>query len=1355
MKRNLLLLLFVFLNFFPAYPYLIKRLGIEQGLSNNYVVGITQDKAGFMWFATESGLNRFDGKEFKIYKTFFQNNTGISGNELNKVLADNADNVVWIATQRAGLNMFDCRTDSIYIFQQDPNNSKSIASNAITDLENDACGNLWIATYTSGVDYYDKKTKEFIHYNQSTVPGLASNQIWTVACDKKGNLYIGHVLTGFSILSVKDKTVKNFVHREEDPNSLPDNEVLCIFIDKSDNIWVGTNNGLALFNPETERFICFYNQKDNSNSLVSNTIFSITQSNDDQLWIGTEKGGISILNIRKEMFLSPENISFQNIYQSDDDFGLSHSTVRAIYQDSFNNIWIGTYSGGINFISHIPEYFHKWQHPAFFGEKNELNVKEAWGMCEDNAGNIWVGTDGGGIQVFSEGTLTEIYTKENNNLSDNAILAALRDSEGNLWFGTFHGGICIYNSKTKLFNSFHPAGFDAQIIRSLYEDDRKNIWIGTDTKGLYSYNLSTGTLKNFIAGKDPIPADNLIRAIAKDQEGRLWIGSFGEGLSILDSTLQLIKTFNTSSGFFSNTVNCIFKDSQNRMWIGTGEGLVLFPEKDPNNYILYTEKDGLKDSHIRAITEDKNGNIWFSTTTGINKLLSGNLKFYNYSPSEGVPPGVFMSGSVINGKNGIIYFGSQNGVCYFNPDQIPEVTQIPPVTFTGFQYYTNNKNRLSLPEDKEKNKPVNLPIQLKYNQNTFTITFNVMDYALSQLVEYAYRLDETGDRWYNIENMNEVTFRNLSPGTYHFSVKARFYNQEWSKEITSLQIEIVPPLWLTWWAKLLYIIIIICIIIYIVRFYKNRIMLENLLYLEKQHNQQQQLLNDEKLQFFTNITHELKTPLTLIVGPIEDLLKDSMLPSEAEKKIRLIHQNATRLLELINKILDFRKTETYNMPLCVIKGDLSKLVKEVCLKYKELNRNPHLSLFISIETENTTLYFDPENVRIILDNLISNAFKYTSKGEIKVCMRNVMENNIQYTEIEVADTGCGISKEELNKIFNRYYQVKSEHQPSGTGIGLSLVKNLAAIHQGTISVESEKGIGTSFKFRLVTDNTYPEALHEKVKEDQSINAPELLDEQEPAAGKKIILIIEDNQDIRDYIQDNFAEDFLVLNADNGKTGLELAFKNMPDIIISDIMMPEMSGLELCAKLKADIRTSHIPVILLTAKTSLEDKAEGYSAGADSYITKPFSASLLKSRVSNLLESRRKLAVQMINSKLYKQTLLSESISKLDNEFLEKLTKIIKDNISSEKMDIEFIAQQVNMSHSTLYRKIRALTGFSINEFIRKIKMKHAEDLLLTGKYTISEIAFHVGINSIPYFRQCFKEEFGMVPSEYIKNLNDN
>jgi signal transduction histidine kinase/ligand-binding sensor domain-containing protein/DNA-binding response OmpR family regulator len=1301
-----------------------------------------------MWFATESGLNCFDGKKFRVYKKYFWNDSGINGNELNKVWADNTDNVVWIACQRAGLNMFDCENDSFSSFVHDANDTKSIIEDAVTDVANDAKGNLWVGTFSGGVDYYDKKKKEFIHYNRTTLPALKSNSVWSIADDKRGKLYIGHVSDGLSILSIADRSVKSFVHEPGNPYSLPDNEIRCIFIDNLENVWLGTMNGLALFNPETEQFTCFYHDKKKVHSLISNTVFSITQTQDNKLWIGTEMGGVSILDIRKEMFFLPENISFHNIYQSDDEKGLSYSTVRAVYEDKFNNIWIGTYSGGINFISKNPAVFHKWQYSGST-HPNGLTVKTAWGICGDEANRIWVGTDGGGICVFEGETRTAVYTKENSKLQNNAILAALKDSEGNLWFGTFQGGIQLYKSKEKKFIPFHPEGFEAKVIRCFFEDKDKNVWIGVDDKGMYSYNLQTRILKHYIAGKQDLPRDNLIRAIAQDSRNRLWVGSFGGGLNVLDASFRAIRTFDISGGFYSNTVNCLFKDSRNRMWVGTGEGLVVFADNDSlSDFTVYSEKDGMNDSYVRAITEDKNGNIWFSTNDGIGKWAVNENKFYNYVSSDGIPQGQFKSGSIVNSNDGRLYFGSQDGICYFNPEQISEKNELPSPVITGFRYYTG----LTAPKNEERNLPLSFAsIQLNHNQNTFTITFNVMNYAFSNQVKYAYQLKGISDEWYNLEQMNEVTFRNLPPGNYNFSVKAKMNNQEWSNKTASFFVKIKPPLWFTLWAKLFYAWLVICIVFFIVRFYRKRIKLENLLYLEKQNSIQQQALNNEKLQFFTNITHELRTPLTLIIGPLEDLSNDVSLSEKTEKKISLIHQNATRLLNLINKILDFRKTETHNMPLRVVKGNLAQLVKEIGLKYTELNQNDNLLFFTSIETEHTVLYFDPENIRIVLDNLISNAFKYTRRGEIKVCMRDVSENDVLFTEIEVADTGCGIPEKELDKIFNRYYQVKGESQVSGTGIGLSLVKNLLSIHQGSISVVSEEGKGASFKFRLMTHHTYPGVFHAKTEEE--VAAPdEQADEMEIRNGKRILLVVEDNPDICRYIQGTFEEDYLVLTAENGKEGMEEAVKHVPDIIISDIMMPEISGLELCSILKKEITTCHIPVILLTAKTSLQDKTEGYLSGADSYITKPFSAGLLRSRVSNLLESRKNLAKQIIHSKVYKQTQLTDSINRLDNDFLEKITRIIKENSSSEKPDIEFIAQKVCMSHSTLYRKIKALVGLSINEFIRKIKMRQAEELLLTGKYTISEVAFRIGMNSLTYFRQCFREEFGASPSEYIKKI---
>ena len=587
-----------------------------------------------------------------------------------------------------------------------------------------------------------------------------------------------------------------------------------------------------------------------------------------------------------------------------------------------------------------------------------------------------------------------------------------------------------------------------------------------------------------------------------------------------------------------------------------------------------------------------------------------------------------------------------------------------------------------------------------------------------------------------------------------------------SEDTTSLRIHINPPLWLTWWAKLIYILITISIIYTIIHAYKKKIDLESLYTLEKKNHEQEQELNQERLRFYTNITHELRTPLTLILGPLEDMQKDTSLPTRQVQKLSVIHLSALRLLNLINQILEFRKTETQNKKLCVCKGNIAPLIHEIGLKYKELNQKKAIDFQIQIEKEEMPLFFDKEIITIILDNLISNAIKYTEQGKITLSLYPTTRNGVTYTEIKVSDTGYGISAEALPHVFDRYYQESGKHQASGTGIGLALVRNLVELHEGEIRVESIQNEGSTFYISLLTDNIYPNALHgdsTKQTEEEMISeaVPEDSQNTEPETSKPILLIVEDNEDIQKYIAESFSESFEVITGSNGEEGKQQALNRIPDIIVSDIMMPVMDGITLCRQLKEDVRTSHIPVILLTAKDSLQDKEEGYEVGADSYLTKPFSASLLRSRINNLLDSRKKLIAQFQqtgtshnpNSHLdEKRSIITEALSKLDNEFIEKITQLVEDNLSSEKIDITYLSDKMCMSGSTLYRKMKALTGLSTNEYIRKVKMQNAERLLLEGKYNISEIAYKIGMNSTGYFRQCFKDEFGVSPSDYLKQF---
>lgn len=1337
-----------------SQTYNIKKLGLEKKLSNSYVIDIAEDKNGYLWFATEEGLNKLEGNTFTSFYKGKENHTlNLTGNEMNCLLDDPNESILWIGTQRAGLNAFNYRTNEQKVYRHDENNPNSIATDDITDICIANDGNLWVSTYWRGIEYLDRKTENFIHFNQETVKGLPSNTIWCILDDGKGNLYIGHADKGMSILSIKTKEVRNFRHDASDDKTIPCNNVQCLFKDKTGNIWVGTEKGLALFNHDTETFTKVNISK--TKNTLPHRIYDIKQFNENELWVATEFGGIAIIDLSRSLFNRTEEIRI--IQSGDNEYSLNNSTVRCLFQDSHNNIWAGTWGGGVNFLSSDNTLFKSYTYSPSNPDIN-LSTDIVSAVCLDHKGNLWVGTDGGGINVLADGKRIATYTTQNGRISGNSIQTALCDRKGNLWFGVFYGGIMYYDSVTKEFRQIFPENESTKDVRSLFEDRDGTIWIGT-SNGIYQIDRDT---KNIIRHIDC--PDNLIRTVIKDSKEQIWAGSYGGGIFIFSSDGSLLKTFDTYYGFPSNTINQIFEDSQGNIWAGSGEGIVKFEHGAIDKYKVYQKNDGLENTFIWAIIEDDNKNIWFSTNKGISCLRHDTESFNNYNYRENVPIAGFTGRSVCKNRNDVIYFGSTKGLCYFNPKNVLEKKEAPQTTFGKVTILgpltDGDKN------DKEIQVINNEEIKLKYLENSFNVSFSIQDYSFNERAEFAYMLKGLADAWYNIKDQNNITFRNLPPGEYQLLIKTRIRNQEWSEKISQLGITVTPPIWLTWWAKLIYAIIAIGIMYLATVIYKRKLNLEYLYEAEKKSHEQEQELNDERLRFFTNITHELRTPLTLIIGPLEDMVKSNTLSAKDQHRISVIHQSALRLLNLINQILDFRKTETQNKKLCVSKGNLTRIVYETGLKYKELNRNPNVLIFIEAE-ENMILYFDKEIITVILDNLISNSLKYTEKGFIKISAGWITENNIRYAQLVVEDTGYGIKEEAIKHIFERYYQERGKHQASGTGIGLALVNNLVKLHEGEIQVESTVNIGTKFFLKLSAENTYPNALH---VEDENCET-NIAEHKEAGMGstnmsennisRPIILVVEDNIDICDYITDAFTDLFDVKTASNGKEGLEIATSSLPDVIISDVMMPVMNGITMCQKLKADIRTSHIPIILLTAKDGNTDKEEGYKAGADSYLTKPFSTSLLQSRISNLLTQRRSLYEHFSiksgdngrNSFEEKKSIISESISKLDKEFLDKITNSIIEGLdSSENIDINMLSNIMCMSSSTLYRKIKALTGLSTNEFIRKIKMQLAEKYLLEGKYTISEIAFKVGINSNVYFRQCFKEEFGMSASDYLKQI---
>lgn len=1337
MKKLFTIFTLIIMCLSVSAQYSIINLNIEDGLSNNYVKDIVQDGQGFIWIATETGLNRFDGQNFTTYTN---SNSELVNDAINTLLYDKKDNLLWIGT-KSPLSVLNCSTLQMEHFSS----NDSLLLRGIVDLSFAADGGIWVTTHSHGIIHFDKKNKKLTLYSDKHIAGL-KNTNWCTIDTGKGELYIGHAQSGFSILNLTTKTVKHFNHEPGNPKSLPGNSVYKIYIDHKENIWLGTNQGLALFNPRKEEFRVFKHESNNPSSIIADHIYDIQEMNDGTLWVSSDIGGISILDLYDISLVSSQSIKFSNISAACDDNNLSSGNIRSLLQDSFGNIWIGNYSSGVDVIRHDSPPFQTLPYSQI--KANMMKNRPVWGIYSDQEQQVWVGSE------------NEVAVFENNRLKRTIGLSAYQsrpytqvfsmkgNHEGILLIGLYDDGLLEFNTRSDKIRRI-DLGMDNIDVITFYEDADDKMWIGTEY-GVYTY-------KNGMVRKEEKITNQLydcsVYGIVCDRQGNIWIGTYGSGIFIFDKNYNLIKRLCKDKGFLSDAINYLYQDSQGSIWIATREGLGYIKDtSQPELFEQYNREQGLADLFVRSVQEDHSKNIWISTNLGISLWNKEQKIFSNYNYHDGVSAGNFIEGSSCLTADGTVYFGSLNGVTYFNPNEISTTSQVSPVQIieckTLGEQIKKGIDEFIIPI-RDGN------INLKYNQNSFRITFSVPDFSQNKQAKYAYMLEGLDNTWISTSGENQLTFRNLSPGNYIFKVKARLKNGDWDEShIATLHIYINPPLWLTWYAKIFYFFIICTVIYFLLRSYKKRLKNKSLKEIEHRNIQKEQELNEERLKFYTNITHELRTPLTLILGPLEDLVKDKNLPVTYSNTIRIIHDSALRLLNLINQLLEFRKTETQNRQLIVSMGNIAHLVTEIGLRYKELSRNPHLKFHIQIKTAHIELCFDSDIITTILNNLLSNAVKYTPKGEITLSLRT----DEKYTLIEVSDTGYGIAPQELPYIFDRYYQAKGKHHASGTGIGLALVKSLAILHEGILDVESDMGKGTSFTLRLLTDNVYPHALHKK-EESEDI-AEEKSDanhnDMQIDTGLPVLLIVEDNYDIRKYIKNAFNEDFQSIEAVNGKDGVEKAFSLIPDIIVSDIMMPEMDGIEFCRLIKDDIRTSHIPIILLTAKDSIQDKEEGYESGADSYLTKPFSANLLRSRIRNLLDSRAKLAKQIAEkAPAWKKEVENTKeefigISVLDNKFLEKLTKVIEDNLDMEKLDLSFLMHRMNMSSSTFYRKVKGLTGLPPNEYIRKIRLKNSIRLLQSGDYNISETAYMTGFNSLRYFRECFKEEYGMSPSEYIK-----
>ncbi len=1324
---------------------IFKNLGLKEGLSNGFVNDMIIDGQGFIWAATESGLTRIAGTKCTIFKN---NNSNIDNDGIVGLYYNKESNSIWILFKNGHIDVFDCKTQQFIHFTQ------KIPKKSVADIKGAADGGIWIAYYDGTIQHYTPKNQKFSTISNKRLPNI-KNGIRSITDDGNDHLHIGLRIEGLYVYNLRTQKTKYFRHNPNDPQSLPGDNVRSICIDHAKNIWVGTNLGLGLLDPFTGKFKVFKHIANNPASLAGDNIHQIIEMNDRTLWIASDIGGISVLDLNLYKNPLTEELKFSQITKENS--GLSSNNNRRIIQDSFGNIWIANYSMGIDFIAKSAASINTLQ---YMGKA----LEEVTGLYCDHQGNLWIGRDNL-MSLYQNGKLMQTWNFSSYlSNSSSSIYVFEEDKKGNIWCGTSDNGVLKFNPHTHSFTRINYAqNLD---VHALCENAQGKMWVGTEA-GIFSVEndkINKEQELNRQMGKNP----TIIYSIKEDNYGQIWIGTLDRGVFVFSKQMKLIVHLTEKNLLATNSINHIIKDADGGIWMATMRGLAYVQNPlQPGAIKNYNERYGIKDSHIRAISQDKQGNIWVSMFSGIACLNIHKQRFYNYDYESGIPTSNFVEASAVTTPDGTIYFGSPGGICFFNPQQLTEPKAVSPIQIINCERVGKLSDQFASRLISPNKEGI---ICLSHDDNTFKINFTIKDFSQEGNVEYSYMMKGLDDQWYETEGDNEVTFRNLKPGDYTFIIRAKLKNQDWEDASTAeMKVVVNPPLWLTWWAKLCYVLLIMGILGYFFRSYQKQLLLRNSLVQEKWESKQRQQVNEERLRFFTNITHELRTPLTLILGPLEDLMEDKEIAERVHHKIGCIHASAERLLNLINDILEFRKTQTQNRKLTVAKANLGAFVREIGVRFKDLNQNSRLNIRLNIKTGVPELYFDSEVINTVINNLMSNAIKYTPEGSITLSLTMPEDNTVA---IAVEDTGYGIDKDALPHICDRYYQENGNHQASGTGIGLALVKSLATLHQAELTVESEKGRGSKFTFSLKTDRTYPEALHKD--DNQDLATAENAEENETTSKeptediRPLLLIVEDNADIRLYIEESLHEDYRIIQACNGREGMEQAFSKVPDIIVSDIMMPEMDGIKMTHILKEDIRTSHIPIILLTAKTSIIDQEEGYDSGADSYLTKPFSAKLLHSRIRNILSGRRRLADYIVQKNISqfetsadeqqtsqkateeKEDAMTCQISNLDKKFLEKLNKLIENHISTDDLDMAFMTDKMAMSHSTFYRKVKALTGMSANEYIKKAKLRHSMTLLKKGEYSIAEVAILAGFNNLGNFRESFKREFGKSPSEILK-----
>jgi signal transduction histidine kinase/ligand-binding sensor domain-containing protein/DNA-binding response OmpR family regulator len=1362
------------------YPF--TRLDITNGISHNQVNAIVKDSKGFIWLGTIAGLNRFDGYGFKIFRHDLRDSSSLGDDGVSQIF-EGPGGKLWINT-RNGFNIFDPLTEK---FDRNPQKFLShltIPGGTITNIVKDSKNNYWFIHPTEGIYKFTSSNNTVTHLFHSIHDSttINSNAIDALAEDSQGNFWL--VNSNGVIEKINGRTNK-VIFRTYALRTTSNEEPLLfrLLVDAQDELWIFTSNdarGVYYFKPLTG-ILEHFNKDSRSLKLNTNIIKGLLQDNKGLIWIGTDHGGINVIN-------KTEHSVKYLLNDADDDKSLSQNVITSIYKDNTGIIWVGTYKKGVNYYKENIIKFPLFKHLP--SNKNSLSYNDVNRFVEDIKGNIWIGTNGGGLIYFDRGKnkFTQYVHNPNNqnSLTNDVIVSLCIDDQQKLWIGTYFGGMDCFDGNKFTHYQHNPAvpnSIADNRIWEIIEDSKKQLWVGTLGGGLDLLNRATNTFTHYRSTDVNSIRSSIVFTIKEARDGNLWVGT-PDGIDVLEKrTCKFIHYAHNgrdSGSLSNNNIMCLLEDSEARMWIATREGLDLFDNKT-KKFKTYRIEDGLPDNGILTILEDNKHNLWISTPNGISNIVltkdsqTGSLQLTckNYNEADGLQGREFNENAALKTTHGELMFGGANGFNLFNPQNVVTNKDDPSLALTDFQLFNrsvnvNEKigNRIILSQSISETKE----LVLKYNQNVFSIEFAALSYTNNEKKKYMYMLEGFNKDWLTVDSkLRKATFTNLDPGNYVFHVRVADEDGNWGKNELTLKIKILPPFWKTPYAYLGYFLLIVTALFLARRLILQRARMKFEIEQEMHEIHRLHELDIMKIKFFTNMSHEFRTPLSLIISPLDKILKTTR-DIHQQKQFQLIQRNAKRLLNLVNQLLDFRKLEVQEIKLNPLNGDIIKFIKEISFSFTDIAEKEDIKFSFHSTLDSLYTSFDTDKIERILFNLLSNAFKFTPEHgfiSVEVDQKYLEDNHANkgelLLEIRVKDSGIGIPADKQEKIFERFFQndIPGSMVNQGSGIGLAITKEFVKLHGGTITVESEPEKGSCFIVLLpVVKINHSIAENEKIEihEEMEIKNEIVLakaDQPIPLSKNKLnsskkatLLLIEDNVDFLFYLKDNLREYYTIAEASNGREGWQKVLQVHPDLVVSDINMPEMNGIDLCKKIKSDPRTAYLPVILLTARTGDDQLIEGYETGANDYITKPFNFEILLSRIKNMLsqqESLRKSYQKQVEVVPSEIKVVSEN-----EKFIQLALDIVEKNMDNTEFSVEEMSRELYISRVSLYKKLFSVTGKTPLEFIRSIRLKRAAQLLEQSQMTISEVAYEVGFNNPKYFAKYFKAEFGILPSAYLQ-----